>query len=297
MLATSLTTVLPVFFVIAIGVILGRTFALDVVTLNKAALYGAVPALVLSSLSSTALTTSHVGRLLGGQAAVLLATGSVAYLVSRFLKPPVRRNFVATSLFSNSANMMLPVAFFAFGQSGLERALVLFVFSTLVLYVLGPAVLSDVSVWRPQAYRKVLQLPVFWAAFLGTLLNMFKVEFPTVFSRSIELLSGAAIPLVLLTLGLQMSKSQVASFTSDNWFAASFKLVGGPIIGFSVGWGLNLRGLDLAVLTLLAAMPPAVNVFMLALDVGSDAANVARTVTLATLLSLPSLALIVWLLK
>lgn len=295
MLLILLNVVVPAFVVIAAGMILGRTLQLELTSLNRAALYGAVPALVFTTLATTELGTSSVSVLVGGQLLFLLSMTLLAHLVSGRLTGAARRGFIATSLFGNSANMMLPVTLFAFGEAGLERALVLFVLSSVILYTFGPLVLGGSS-WRELPLAGVLRLPVIWAALAGIGLNLLGVTLPAGVMRGLGLLGDAAIPLVLLVLGVQMQRTGVMRPTPVNWAGTGFKLVVGPLVGHAVAWTLGARGLDLAVLTLLAAMPPAVNTFMLALEFGGDAEEVARTVTLATFSALFTVSVVVWLL-
>jgi predicted permease len=138
-----LDVLLPVFVVLAAGAVLGRTLRLEVAPLNRLGLYGAVPALVFTSLATTELGAADLSVLLSGQLLFLLTMAFAATLCSRGLAGPKRRGFVATSVFGNSGNMMLPLALFAFGEAGLERALVLFVLSSVVLFSCGPLVLTS----------------------------------------------------------------------------------------------------------------------------------------------------------
>lgn len=296
MLLVLLNVVVPVFIVIAVGMILGRTLQLELTSLNRTALYGAVPALVFTTLATTELGTANVRVLVGGQILFLLTMALVARFVSGHLEGATRRGFIATSLFGNSANMMLPVTLFAFGEAGLERALVLFVLSSVALYIFGPLVLVGGKTWRELPLTSALRLPVIWAALAGIGLNLLDVTLPAGVMRGLGLLGDAAIPFVLLALGVQMQRAGVMRPTAINWAGASFKLVVGPLVGYTVAWTVGARGLDLAVLTLLAAMPPAVNTFMLALEFGGDAEEIARTVTLATFSALFTVSVVVWLL-
>lgn len=296
MTAALLDVLLPVFVVLAAGVVLGRTLRLEIGPLNRLGLYGAVPALVFTSLATTELAAASVGVLVAGQLLFLLTMGGAAALLSRLLEGPQRRGFVATSLFGNSGNMMLPLALFAFGEAGLGRALVLFVLSSVVLFSCGPLVLAPSRGLRELPLGGVLRLPVLWAALLGLACNALGVLPPTGVMRGLDLLGDAAIPVVLLVLGLQIGGTGMLRPSPMTLFAAAFKLVGGPLLGFACAWLVGARGLDLAVLVLLAAMPPAVNTFMLSLEFGGDAEEVARTVVLATFGAALSVSATLWLL-
>lgn len=301
MLTIGLEVVLPVFLLIAVGALLGHTVKPELTTLNRTALYAAVPALVFSSLATAELSAASLGVLVGGQLAIVATMALLSHLGSRLVLGRVRlasrRGFVATSMFSNSANMMLPVTLFGFGEAGLERALILFVLSSMLLFTLGPPVLAGRGAGQKPVLPALLKLPVLWAALCGIGFNLLGWTLPTGVMRGVEILGNAAVPLVLLTLGVQIQGGGKLAPTRVNWLATGFKLGLGPLVGHSVGWLVGARGLDLAVLTLLAAMPPAINTFMLALEFGGDAEEVARTVTLSTFGALFSLTLVVWLLQ
>jgi malate permease and related proteins len=288
-----LQVVVPAFLVIAAGFGLGRTFRLDLTTLNRLALYAAVPSLVFTSLAATDVAFEDAGRLLAGNALFLLTMAALASLVAWRFPRPVRRGLVATSLFGNAANIMLPVTLFAFGDEGLQRALILYVFTAVMLFTLGPLVVGGgAETSRRRFLVAILRLPVLWAALLGVAFNLSGVALPVGLGRGLELLGAAAIPVVLLSLGVQIERTGVRAPSLVNVVGTALKLVIGPLVGFATGSLVGARGLDLAVLTLLGAMPPAINVFLIALEFGADAEEVARTVILSTFTAVATLTIV-----
>lgn len=301
MIQALLEVVLPAFLVILVGGVVGAAFRPDPTPINRIALYATLPALVFTSLLEMPLALRDVALLVSANAAYLVLMAAVTWAVTGRLPSTRRQGLVATSMFGNSANLMLPITLFAFGEAGLQRALILYVFSVLTLFSIGPLVLagptSDASRrGRPAFLRRVggvLRLPVLWATALGIAFNLLDLPVPTGPARGIELLGDAAIPLVLLTLGLQVQRRGWRAPSGVNLLGSALKLALGPVVGFATAWLLGAEGLDLAVLTLLAAMPPAVNTFMLALEFGGDAEEVAGTVIVATALSLGTVAAVV----
>jgi malate permease and related proteins len=293
MIDILLDVVVPAFIVVGVGIVLGRAFRLDAGPLNRVALYGAVPSLVFVSLSTSDVAFDDVGLLLAANTLFLLGMAGVASAAAWLMPAAARRGLVATSMFGNAANIMLPVTLFAFGDAGLQRALILYVFSAVVLFTLGPLVLGGrAGGSRRRFLVVVLRLPVLWAALLGVGVNLAGWTVPVGLERGVGLLGDAAIPLVLVLLGLQIERTGVRLPSGVNVVGAFLKLAVGPLVGYASAWLLGVRGLDLAVLTLLAAMPPAVNIFMLALEFGADADEVARTVIVSTLASVVSLTLV-----
>ncbi len=292
MLETLLNVIAPVFLVIAVGALLARSSPIDVQPINRIALYAAVPALALRTLAETTIAPSSVLRLAIAYLAFMATMACVAWLLGSRLPPEARRGLIATSIFSNAANMMLPVTLFTLGDAGLQRALILYVLTSLLTFSLGPVILGNEPRLN-KALRTALTFPVLWACLAGIAINLLGWTMPVGLERGVSLLSDAAVPLVLLTLGIQVSRVAALVPRGVNWLAAGVKLLIGPSVGYAIGILFGLAGLDLAVLTLLAAMPPAVNNVMLALEFGGDADQVGRTVILATLGALLSLPIVV----
>ncbi len=300
MIEILLQVVIPAFVVVAAGAGLGRAFRLDTSGINRVALYAAVPALVFASLAGAEVAWTGVGLLLGANAAYLVVMAAVAWAAAFLVRPEARRGLLATSLFANAANIMLPVTLFAFGPEGLQRALILYVWSAVLIFTAGPIVLGGGEA-RARGGRRlfvasVAKLPVLWAALAGVAVNVAQVSVPLGLLRGIELLGDAAIPLVLLTLGVQIHRTGVRVPSPTNLLGAGLRLAVAPALAYAVAWAFGARGLDLAVLTLLGAMPPAVNNFMLALEFGGDAEEVAGTVITSTFASIVTLSLVLSLL-
>jgi predicted permease len=290
-LALLLDVVAPVFLVILVGGVVGRRFALEVRHVNRLALYAAVPALAFRTLANLELAAGEAGRLLAAYALYLALAAALAALVGARWPGPARRALVGTSLLGNAANLNLPVALFAFGPAGLDRALILFVATSLAMYTVGPALLGRAA-GPGRALRTVATFPVAWAVVAGAAVNVASATLPLPIERAVDLLADAAIPMVLLALGVQLAATGRFRPGGRAWTGVGLKLVAGPALAAGAGLALGLTGLDLAVLVLMGAMPTAVNAAMLAIEFGGEARQVSDTVVAATALSLVALPLL-----
>ena len=293
--STLLSVVLPAFFVMGVGALISYAIKPDITSLNRLALYATTPALVFSSLQETTLGAGSALGLLSAFFLMLVAMLVISSLASRHLPVSSRRGVIATSLFVNSANLMLPVTLFALGQAGVERALILYVVTTVLLYLVCPLIFAQQTFGR--MLRSVVALPVVWAALLACLFNVLGWTLPLGVTRGVDLLAGAAIPLVLLVLGMQIQRAGLPVPNGVNWLSLGLKLVVGPVVAFTAGSVVGLTGLDLAVITLFGSMPPAVMVFMLALEFSDNPEEVARTVVVSTLGALVSVSVVVTLIR
>jgi malate permease and related proteins len=295
-LGLLLDVVLPVFVVIAIGGWIGRRFALDVAVVNRVALFAAVPALAFRTLADLELAAAEVTRLLAGYGLFALALAALAWLIGRTWPAPARRTLVGTSLLANAANLNLPVVLFAFGEAGFERALVLYVVTSLLMFSVGPSLVGRARSLRATLHT-VMTFPVLWAAVAGLAANAWHVELPQTVTRAVALLADAAIPLVLLTLGLQLARTRRLRPTVRVWTGVALKLLAGPLVAGLAGRLVGLTGLDLAVLVTFGAMPTAVNTAMLAIEFEGDTAQVGDTVVVGTALALLTLPVVLTLLQ
>ena len=289
-----ISAVLPVALVALSGVWVGRTFPLDLKTLARLNIYVLLPALVLTGLYDNTLA---LGSALGIVAGFLL-NSIVLYLLAialgKGLKLPLdtRKSLVATTLLANSGNIGLPFILFALGEAGLERAIVYLVASSISIAIAGPLILKGEGI--SAGVKVTLNLPVFWATLMGLALQAFAWSVPLAVNRALALLSDAAIPVALLTLGIQLARTQLV-FGRYELLSAGLRLLVSPLSAYGIGRLLGLAGLDLAVLVMQAAMPVAVNTLIWVTELGGDTVRVAKTIVLSTVLSFASLPLALWL--
>ncbi|MGD1863190.1 MAG: AEC family transporter [Phormidesmis sp.] len=289
-----ISAVLPIALVALVGVWVGRAFPLDIKTLTRLNIYALLPALVITGVYGSTLELDTTLRIVAG---FLLNCGAlyvVAITCARPLKlsAATRKSLVATTLLANSGNIGLPFILFSLGEAGLERAIVYLISSALFIASVGPIFLKGEGL---QAGLKVtVGLPVFWATLGGVALQVIAWDVPETLDKALELLGSAAIPIALLTLGIQLSRTPL-SFGIYELFAASLRLLVSPLMAYAIGSLLGLRDLDLAVLVMQSAMPVAVNTLIWVTEFGGDSDRVARTIVLSTLLSFISLPTVLWL--
>ena len=296
MLGALVDVVLPVIFIALVGVALGRFLRPDTASISKITLYALSPALALDNLAHTEVQFTTALAIIGAYIVFEGAMGVMAWLSSTHDPARSRRAVIASVITGNNGNFGLPISLFAFGKPGLELSLVIFTISVFFTFLVTPAVLSPQGGWR-QRLTAPFKLPLVWCALGGALLNTLNWTLPNGLDRGVHLLGQAAIPVLLVLLGLQIGSSGLPKFTAPILRASGLRLLVGPFVAWGVGSFLGLRGLELGVLILSSAMPTAVNSFLLARELGADAETVAGAVTLTTVASVPIIAVVVSLLR
>lgn len=143
--------------------------------------------------------------------------------------------------------------------------------------------------------------PLPWAIALGTLAAVFQWQPPAPVWKTVSMLADAASPVALFTIGavlarsamqVRRSKREGVAFGSlppvDCLPVVIVKLIGHPLIMWLVGMAVTRVGLPLSpaalvTIVLVAALPSASNVAMLAERFGADSGRVARIVLLTTI--------------
>ena len=155
------------------------------------------------------------------------------------------------------------------------------------------------------ALRGVVANPLPWSIALGTLASAVGFALPRPIMDTVSLLADAASPVALFTIGAVLARSQMNSNSrtplAEYVPVALIKLVIHPLLVGGVGLGAIALGLPLdrftlTVMVLVAALPSASNVAMLAERFGADNGRIARIILLSTVLAFFSFSAVVALL-
>ena len=144
--------------------------------------------------------------------------------------------------------------------------------------------------------------PLPWAIGLGCLVSAYGISVPTVLMKPVAMLADAASPVALFTLGAVLARSRMRAAATPSVSASAdlrrsdvaqivfYKLIVHPALVLGTGRlaiaaGAPLDGFAATVLVLVAALPSASNVPMLAERFGADAGRIARIVLVSTALA------------
>lgn len=279
--------ILPIFLVAGAAFLFGRFAKPDLKTVSRLAFYIFSPCLVFTSLAENHLPGGEFGRLVVFSVATILTFGLVAGLAGRLLRLDRRTlaGLVVVTMFGNGGNYGLSLNLFAFGPEAVSRAVVYYITSTVLVYTLGVAIASSGQTSLRQALLSVLKVPALYGMILAAVLNIFHWELPLPLLRPVELLGKAAIPVMLVVLGLQLAQARRPERLGLVTAASLFQLVIGPSIGIGFAAALGLTGVGRQAAIVEAAMPTAVITTILAVEYEIDPVFVTGVVLVTTLLS------------
>src|SRR5690606_6198743 len=135
------------------------------------------------------------------------------------------------------------------------------------------------------ALRGVLRVPALYSAAAAGLVLAFDVTPPAALMRPLSLLSDAAVPLMILVLGMQIEKATWPERPGVVAVAVLISLVATPLAAFGLAQLVGLSGPAYQAGVLQSSMPTAVVTTMLVLEFGGAINFVTSAVCAATLLS------------
>ena len=283
---TVLEIVAPVFILAAIGfgwVKAGFEYRVEFVT--RLAMTLSVPCLIFVSLMRTNIDPSALTAL---SLASVVAYGVLTVVVAVGLKVfgYDQRTYQAPLIFGNTGNLGLPLALFAFGETGLGYAVVVFAVMAIWSFTYGIWIVSGGG-----SVMKAVKEPLVWGTVLGGIFLWQGWETPRFLTNTLELIGQMAIPIMLITLGVA-----VARLTPGRMAVAVVMAVVKVIVCVAIAWGVGvffqLDDTAFAVLVLQIATPVAVTSYLLAEKYGADGQAVAGLVVVSTLLSVVAIPLI-----
>lgn len=292
--------VLPVLLVAAVGGYVGSRLGFVTDTFSKAVFHLFSPCLVFLSMADIELEAGDIGRIVAVAVVAFFANAAVAQLwgTLRRADPATNATNIITSSVANQGNMGLPMATLAFGEAGLQVAVLVFVTGVVLWSSAGIALgsLASGTGSRRRAMTAPFRYPSIYAAALGALVNITNVDLPVVIRESTRTLGDAAIPCMLVILGLQFHRPRLDEL-ADPLATSVNRLVIGPLVAWPLTAAFGLRGVVADTSVMMAGMPTAVMTTILAVELGGKAPLAVRTVIVTTLLSIPSLTVLIALLR
>jgi predicted permease len=269
------------------GFLVAKYLGVSPRAVSRIAFYIFSPCLIFTLLTSGQLNGDDIMQMVAYASASILIMGVITALIAYALRFE-RRIMVAlllTVMFGNVGNFGLSLNLFAFGESALSYASIYFVTSATLVYTLGVVLASWGKSNLRTALMGVLKVPVIYAVIFALIYKWLNWELPLPIDRTVSLLSDAAIPVMIVLLGIQLYYSKVSKDTFTVGLSNFLRLVASPILAIVLATFFNLQGSAYQAGVLEAAVPTAVLTTVLATEYNIEPALVTTTVFMSTLLS------------
>ncbi len=295
--------------VIVVGIGLAHLKIVDVsgqVLLSRIAFYVASPALMITVLGGTDVSTLFSANLLASMGGVAVTTALALILFRVVWRRTASETMIGifSAVYVNAGNLGLPIAAYALGDASLIAPMLM-----VQLVVLGPVGVAVLDLTtRPQdpnhsRRRRLLRLvgqplrnPLMIASLFGLLLSITGFELPRVINDPLHLVGGMAVPAMLLAYGISLRLGPLPGRGEPPiqiGALVGLKLIVQPLTGFLLAkFVLGLDPLGVLAVTVIAALPTAQNVFTHAVRFDRGIVLARDTIFLSTLGSIPVIAIL-----
>jgi malate permease and related proteins len=287
LLSIFTSDILPIFLIAAVGFALARVLAANVKTLSHIVFYALVPCFVFNLLVTSRMTSTEFGRMALLNVLILASMGLIGRAVSwplRLSRPELSA-FLLVVMLSNSGNYGLPVVLFAFGSDALAHATAFFVTGSMLTYTVGVFIAATGRREIRGAISGIVRVPAIYGVAAAAIVLAAGVQVPLAITRPIALLSDAAMPMMILVLGMQLERATLPERPLVVAVAVVISLAIAPMVALGLSSLLGVSGSARQAGVALASMPVAVVTTILALEFDIAPAFVTSAVFLSTLLS------------
>jgi len=287
LITTFANNLLPILLVSGAGFALGKLLSIDSRSLGRVVFYVFSPLLVFDLMVKSQLNLKQAITTVGYTSSVILVLGILAFLLGKLLQ--LERTallaVILTVAFGNTGNYGLPLVKFAFGDDALAVASLFYVTTTILFNTVGVVIASLGHMDLKSALFGLFKVPVVYGVILALLIKGMHIQMPLPLSRTIEIAANGAIPVMLILLGLELTRIEWSHSFRAIGVGVFAKLLLGPIIGILLASLFGLQGHTRQGSVIEAAMPAAVATTVVATEYKLQPSLVTAIVFLGTALS------------
>lgn len=282
-----LNNLFPILLIAGIGYAIGKVFNIEAKHLSRVIFYVLSPALVFESLTNSALSGQEMLRMVGLAALTMVTCGLLAYGFSQWfhLDRKMTAALVLASGLINAGNYGMSLNHFAFGEDALAQASLFYVTSAILAHTVGVTVASmgEKSFWA--SVKGLAKIPTVYAVVISIVFIYFHWHLPLPIRRVTSYLADAAIPMMIILLGLQLINNHGVVFPKALITAVGIRLLVSPLLALGYNQIFLLDGIAFKAAILEAAMPTAVISTVIATEFEVAPRFITSVVFISTLLS------------
>jgi len=280
----------PVFLTIGIGYWYGKKdpkFDTKFIT-TFAGNFG-LPAIIFYSLTTTNISFDLFLRFSYYITLYVIIFSIIGFFILKILRKDVYR-LLPPLILPNTGNMGMPICLFAYGKMGLAIATAATAMILVFHFSIGILLASKKFSLKPL----IKCIPIY-SLIISLIFVYYKIPSPVFLENATFLIGYSTIFLVLMSLGVALSKLKVFSFKETLIYSLTRVLIG-PVVGFSFVKFFNLSGVEAGVMFIQASMPSAILTYLVGKIYSPKKVSdsIASTVALSTFLSFFTLIVVVF---
>ena len=282
--------IFPVFFVVGIGYFLGKKNPkIDTSFITQFGANIGSPAIVLYSVTTTGLTFSVFSEYFFYYFLAIIGFSIIGTIFLIFLKKDIIME-LPPFILPNTGNMGLPICLFAYGNEGLGVAGAISSLIILFHFTVGVFLAS-----KKFNFEIILKSPAFYSVLVSVLILYFQIPVPNFVVNTTMLLTYATIFLILMSLGIALTRLKVFSFNKA-LISSIARVILGPVVGLILISLFNLNGIAAGVLLIQCSMPSAILNYLVGSMYSPKAVidSIASTIVVSTILSFITIPIVVF---
>lgn len=287
LISTFANNILPIVLLGGAGFVLGKFLHVDSRSLGRVAFYIFSPVLIFNLLLENHVNLREAIGVISLTVCSIAVMGILTFVLGTLFKleRSALTSILITTMFGNTGNYGLPLVSFAFGEKALSYAGIFFVTTTFLFYTLGVLIASLGHMNLKDALLGLFKIPTLYAVILAILINAFHIQLPEPISRSVELAANGTIPLMLILLGVELTRVQLSGSLRALQLSVGLRLLIAPLIALTLAALFGIQGFARQGSVTEASMPTMVSSTVLATEYQLDSKLVTAVVFISTLLS------------
>ena len=307
-MAEILNLAIPYFGLIFIGFACGKTKGLPeagLAWMNFFLLYVSLPALLFGIMSKTPFSELNNPPFLIATTLATVSAFVLAMVAGRIIGELSLRKATMAGLagaYGNIGYMGPGLALAVLGARAAAPTALIFCCDSIFLFTIVPLLMALTDREHPSflhaigiAARQIVMNPLIMSAVLGALVAAFHIPLPTSLDRTLLFLQNAAAPTALFVLGVTVALRPFDRVPWEVPGVIAIKLLIHPLIvfGLMLFFGPFAQPWA-ATAVLMAALPPALNVFVIARQNNTWIEPASVAVLIGTFASVVTLTSVMW---
>ncbi|MCB1516747.1 MAG: AEC family transporter [Hyphomicrobiaceae bacterium] len=299
-------SLLPVFILIAAGFVLRKAGIIPAEHWRGVELvcfYVLFPALLIIVLADSTLTFGETAPFALSLLVLVVLMSLGGWLARKPLNRLIGMEGPAYTTFFQTTTrwhgfIALAVVGKLYGDEGLAVLAIAFAAMVPILNVVNILILATYAAHKPAPMglivRTLVRNPLIWGIVIGLIIRFSGIALPDIAKTTLGLAGDGALGVSLLALGAGLSWKAAKSAGKEVLLATFVKLIITPVLGIGVALMFGVSGMSLVIIAISAAVPTAVNGYVLARTMGGDAELYAATTTAQVVVSFVTMPFFIW---
>lgn len=181
-----------------------------------------------------------------------------------------------------------------YGDTGLVMAALLITFMIPLINIFCITIfalyVNESKINTLSVINSIIKNPLILACIVGGGLNYFGIPLGVSLEKTLGILSSAALPLGLLSVGVGLHLSQIKEAKMELFSSLFFKLAIYPAMILGIGMALEVNTMALQILILFGAMPTAPSSYILSKQLGGNVSLMSSIITVQILVSMVTIS-------